>query len=1080
MGHMNNETHYRVILHGPSTWKGVTSVGNLDQQAPFIVAFDPQNNLVCMHQGTLELDDFVIDDITCSTQVLSLFFFETRNQATDAEHVLRKSLDRLQTLYDIFRNTSVLEILEQVLGTIHLPVEIVSRRMDLAIEGSDYSQSGGNSSLECDKSGSYNLRLAIFNRLVPVTPEMDIMEHVRQAVGKKNHLVNRVSMSFYQIPINRSTNDIQAPMSVGGPYVLRKSARSTPRNVTRGTTPSARAGKAVVDLYSKRGLINPPAQWAASTYDANVLVASSPVLNGALTSQKLEETIGELRSVSQEHYVVTEELGKTDNVPSARDGNTKAVHVHNDLEVNDDFNFADIRPPTSDRTNASGIANAVDIALKLFDTWNFDDYEVVNMPEPVIQIPRSSSRKVSINCDTERVKQLEEENKCLLESNDRHQREISLLRDQIDEVEHNLRNELNAVKLQHEIETSKLNETLREKENFITEITSARSSKESSDSLLPNMDDLRQQLNVVMSEKSDLLKQVQSIIEEKEALAKEVESFRSKLTDVKVMEKSIKQIKIEREGQMAVMRDCIAKQQQEKDQLSVELNKYRREHRKLTNALDTSRKIESTLRETVLRCEKDLARLSGKEKDLVASNSLISDLKREISKHERSAAELKEQLDKVVRDADLAKEELEAERRYSSQLKESLEESALNNDSLECDLKNLESVCDRLKREKSDSVDRALKDKLKSEALLREHELKCTGLSTQVSELDIKLNLAVAKYERTIEEYAGHSIKCCVDRGISQTRLVSSGRLRSGLINTILRCKAELARKRCQQKLMAKALQLPDDTTDKQIVSELLKRNSMQSITKHKVVNYEKLKAAYNKLKSENDEHVRQLSLKKQGCKNCTRRQDTLFEENRRLMSALSLERERLATLEIDAKQQIRSELSKTNEEKRLLYAKQCELRMQNQDLKEEIAVLRREVTMLHMGSADMNGKCSGNTSTYPSIDGNNLVVHKLSSMPNVFGDAKVFRDLPASRMSDSTFDDVRSIDYGRSIDSNKPASIDKGIIPGSPCAYKDTRASLYSRRATLERLRTRQLKHADTAEVCGDSTLKTRHPWIF
>ncbi|GFE52861.1 viral A-type inclusion protein, putative [Babesia ovis] len=1099
---MGAETRYRVIVHGPSSWKGVTRPVDAEMQTPFIVAFDPQNNMVAMHQGTMELRDLVVDDVTCSTQILSLFFFEKQDQAADAQGVLTKSLDRLQTLYDVFRSTGVLEVLEKAIGSVHLPLEVVARRIDLISDEHGCIKTNGNVPLASQAMGSYNIRLAVSQNLVPVTPEMDMMEYIKQAVGKKNHMVNRVSISFYPLPGNRTTTDVQIQGETGTPYVLRKSAMNTPRNVTRATTPSARAGKAIIDLYSKRGLINPPTHWSTTSYDENVIAAVSPVLKGAMTSHQLEQTIGELRSVSQEQYVAVEEFEKAEDLQrEVNDTGNIAVETDppdfaNGIPQDGRFDFADVAPPSSDRTTSSGIANAVDIAIKLFDTWNFDDYEVVNMPEPIIQIPRSSSKKVSMPSEDERVKKLEEENKGLSESNDRHLSEISRLRVRMEEIEQNLKSELNSVKLQNEIETAKLNETLKEREDYINEIISATSSRESEALLQSNrvIDDLKQQLKAVVEERNSLSMQVKSITEEREKLFKEIEAFESRLSDVNSLEDSIKQLKVERDGQIAVMRDCIAKQQKEKERLNAELHKYKREHKRLTTELEEVKQVEQRLMDDVKRYENDLSRMDGKDKELMSSNSRVMQLKDEINQLKQSKEELKQlyaeaevvrkelkhELDVAAGNIRKYEEELEVERNVSAQLRESLKDANTTLDVLEIELRKAKASEERLKSEKSDAVDKVLKEKLKNETLIRDNEMRNSSLASQVSELSIKLDASVHEYERIKDEYAVHYIKCCVDRNVLRNNLASSNRLRTKLVNTILRSKAELARKRWQLRLIAKTLQLDDDVTDRQIVSELVKRKGLQTVTRQNNTNHEKLKAAYNRLKAEKDELVLQMETKQSGCKTCARRNDNILEENKRLVSALTLERERLASIEIDAKQQIRNELTKSNEEKRVLYAKQCELRMENQDLKEEIAVLKRQVTVLQMGSID-NGHPNSKTSINSSTDGANLVVHKLSNMPNVFGNADVVRTPMKSRMSDTTFAGDMSIEYVPSIDFAKQRTLDRSVIPGSPCAYKDTKASLYSRRATLERIRARQVKESHPFnDLAVGNTIKHKHPWMF
>ncbi|CDR96446.1 hypothetical protein, conserved [Babesia bigemina] len=1098
-GRMGHNHRYRVILHGPSVWKGVVRPPDADQQAPFIVAFEPQNDLVAMQQGTLELNDFIIDEVTCTTQIFSIFFFEMQEQAVNAQQALSRSLDRLQTVYDIFQNTRVIEALEQALGSVHVPLEVVVSRVDLT------GDEAGNGSLNADKE-SYTIRMAVSQGLSTVTPETNLLDVARQAISRKGALLNRVSISFYELPANRATSVAQTPAHVGLSGIVGKSAKSTPRNITRGTTPCARIGKAVVDLYSKRGLINPPTPWLMAPYNENVLVAASPVLKATVASQQLEELLQQsdegLRSISQDQYVHEAEL-KNLNLPTETNNDAEGIAVEQvSLEINgglenQGFDFDDVRPPSSDRTNASGIANAVDEALQLFDRWNFDDFEVFNVPEPVIQIPKSSSRKVSIGVDDERVKQLEDENKELHETNTNHLQEIAYLRDQVDELELDLRRQVDTVKLQHEIETTKLKEALKDRERVISEMNSARSSTDAGLTLesAREIQTLNEEIDSVTEEKQRLLKQVKLMTEERNKMAEELDSLKIRMSEVTKMENAIKQIQDEKEGHIAIMRDCIGKLRKEKEGLASDLDKHRRENTKLVRELKHAKFVEDQLKETLKKFEGDVAHLNDTEYELKASRAALKERDAEIktlkldmerlngerTEAERTLNDLKKRFAEITETVKNVEEELFAERKISLEQKETIKNLEANKCALEVEIKDGETMREKLKQDKSEAVGRYLKEKIKHDGLLREHELKCNRLSGEVKELSTKLNLVVHQHDQMRIKYASHIIKSSITSGIAERKMESNEKATIGLVKTVLKFKAELARKRCQLRLMAKALQMPTDTTDKDILTELRKPRTLDSLTQQKLKNYEKLKTVHSKLKTEKDELAKLLEVKTSGYNKYVRRHDQLHEENRRLNTLLASERERLSAMQMEAKRQIRDEVIKVNEDKRLLHAKQCELMMENQILKQENAMLKQRVA-LQLDSSGIDRSESVKSYRYESLDGNKLVIKKLSNMTNVLSSGGVKHGGIRCRISDTTFEDDLSVDYTESIDLDRQRTIEKPYIAGSPCAYKDTKASLYSRKATLEKLRTKQQPKEDyRAEgIYGGSGIKNRHPWVF
>lgn len=1068
---------------------------DVDQQPPFIVAFEPQSDLLVVRQGTVELNELTIDDVTCGSQILSIFFYYSRGQAFEAQHALSRSLNELQTVYDVFRSTRVLEILEQAIGSAHIPLEIVANRMDIGDDKPETSKIEGELSIAHEGIESYSIRMAVSQGLNTVTPETDLIGNLRDAVTKKGSNVNRISLNFYKLTNTKIISAVQTPANVTTPYILRRSGKSTPRNVTRATTPCARAGKAVVDLYSKRGLINPPTSWTAGPQYKNVLVAASPVLKAAVSSQELaealEQSMENLRSVSQDHYVAADGLQKQESLEVEEvQQEVKEIllpsHVDDTQDV-EDFNFANAMQQSSDRTHDSGVSNAVDLALKLFDMWKFNDFEVVNIPEPTIQIPKSSARRISIVSDHNNG------HEDLGEGNDIQ--EVPQLETKTSAIETKLREELNAVKLQHERETSKLNEALREKDEIIANIVCANDSERVEESRIM-VKELNKQLDSVVMEKDELLKQVQAIKEEKDNICKELELLKGKDSEAMDLEKTINQLKTDQEDQMIVMRRCISKLQKEKGEISNDLNKYKHEQRKLIFELDNAKNLEKQLKDSISKYEHTAVHVTSMEDELKMSKSTIAKLEesimhtklreeqlvKELTEAKIEKEDLRSSLERATLHANSMQEELEAEHVKTLQLNQRIKDIEATNVDLENKIDNVMAREDKLKHDKSQVADKYLKEKLKHDTLINDHEMRCKKLSNHVKELNIKLDMVVHKYDRLSEKYALDKVKASLKIHGLEKQINYSKQLNGNLINTVLRSKAELARKRCNLRAMAHALHLSENATEKQIVSELMKPKVLDPVIKQKLTNYERLKASYTKLKAENDEQAKVLEMKTNCYKKYVQRHDSLQDENRRLSTTLAQERDRLVAMEVVAKKQVKTELAKTNEEKRMLYAKQCELMMQNEGLKQENDGLKQRLAMSQINSIESKGSDkSGRLSNYSSIDANNLVMDKLNKMRTVFYNSDVKGSSLKCRISDTTIEDDASVRYSRSIDLEEHKSIEKSVPPTSPCAYRDTKASLYSRRATWEKIRTRQLRNDERLEsLFGANTYKQKPPWVY
>lgn len=1093
---MKPPMRYRGILHGPVFWKGATRAADADRQPPFIVAFEPQNHLLVVKQGTVELDDLTIEDETCESQILSVFFFDTYDQALEAKQVLAKSLDRLQTIYDIFMSTRVLEILEQVLGCTYIPLEIVARRMDFTADKRDDTQRKAASPVS-ETAEPYSIRIAAVQGLMPVTPGVDFIQYIRDAVVKKGSDVNRVSVTFY---ISKTVSAVQTPAAVCTPYLMGMSGRSTPINVTRGNTPSARLGKAVMDLYIKRGVIGQSGSMPQQPCRSSIIDAS-PVLKALLSSKEMEEELNNsiegLRTVSQDVYVSSRVKPSEEVFPVDADIQGVIISELNeniDAEEANGFVFAEYVPPSSERTNISAVEMAVDEALNFFEKWDHEKSDMFASPEPVNRTLELQGVNDFVSGECNELQEPEGEHVESPKDGSENMNEVSPL---MLEMEEEQRREYNVAVTPPRMGTAMLNIVLGEKECIVPEVPPPMSVEECDvlTEVTPEVKELNKQLDAVVLEKEELHKEVLSLREERETMLQKVKAANLKIAEMHNREEVLHEIKMDYEDKLKVMDACITHLQQQNNQLVSDIEEQRRQQELLELAARDHTDVTQKENEDICKICDGGGLLAEKDDELRIAGERIKGLEAEVSESKRKEKklsiqhkevqdlnlELKQQLEVVIELNDKLKDELDSERGRRSQLEERFTSLEFAKTKLEQKLNDLRSREEILEIDKSDAVDKYLKEKSRCDSLVKEYEHKISIFCGQVKALNVQHDKMEMKYATLQEEYASQKLKACLGKGKLMRKITSSNHLNGRLIDTVLKSKAELARIRCQIRTVANALQLPDNATTRHIISKLKKPKSLDPEVEQKINDYEKLKVSYTKLKSKISEQEKLLELRNSSYRKSVERQESLQEENKRLVMALSQERNKCITLESVTKKQVRDELTKANEEKRMLYAKQCELTMQNEGLKKKIDALNQQLTMLRMESIDIEGRDkSAFVPKYGSIDANNLVMEKLNKMRTVF-DKGDRTDLPFGMASQTTFDDGLSMDSGRNSNIRKQKTADRIIIPSSPCAYKDTKASLYSRRATLEKLRTRQIKSEDRFEgIYGSATMKQKQPWVF
>ncbi|EKX73421.1 conserved hypothetical protein [Theileria equi strain WA] len=261
---MSQRVLYRAILHGPMTWKTSHSGGQVCDEAPYLVAFEPMGSVVVLAQGTMVLPQlFIYGTKGEERQVLSVFVFAKATVAKEFVSALYKAIDRRFKLLDILQSPPLLELVKKSLSSFHLPLEIVLRKIDYSLARRSHSlrkdtastKFGGPLS-EHNTTGiidSYNLRVGLGEGIPSIKDLTELNQHVLKCLDRKGANVNRLSLSFYKLGTLGSgdTSAINMPHRLGcmtpGPlmqtpsvYQVPNGTKSlfgdVPRNVARSIT----------------------------------------------------------------------------------------------------------------------------------------------------------------------------------------------------------------------------------------------------------------------------------------------------------------------------------------------------------------------------------------------------------------------------------------------------------------------------------------------------------------------------------------------------------------------------------------------------------------------------------------------------------------------------------------------------------------------------------------------------------------------------------------------------------------------------------------------------------------------------
>ncbi|UKJ88715.2 hypothetical protein MACJ_001959 [Theileria orientalis] len=125
-----NKFSYRVIVHGPMSWKTSQQMLDTISGTPYLVIFEPVSSTVIVSQGTLLIPHIPVYMNKINSQILSVFVF---NDASLAKHLVSELYnysDKNINTFDIYKNEKVVSLLSKSLSSFHLPLEVVVKRVD--------------------------------------------------------------------------------------------------------------------------------------------------------------------------------------------------------------------------------------------------------------------------------------------------------------------------------------------------------------------------------------------------------------------------------------------------------------------------------------------------------------------------------------------------------------------------------------------------------------------------------------------------------------------------------------------------------------------------------------------------------------------------------------------------------------------------------------------------------------------------------------------------------------------------------------------------------------------------------------
>ncbi|BAM40970.1 conserved hypothetical protein [Theileria orientalis strain Shintoku] len=240
-----NKLSYRVILHGPMSWKTSQHLPDSINGTPYLVIFEPVSSMVIVSQGTLLIPHIPVYMNKINSQILSVFVFNDASLAKQLVSELYNYSDKNINTFDIYKNEKVVSLLSKSLSSFHLPLEVVVKRVDYSSvnrqstavsntfsnlnqrfgvdptsnmnmrisntvtnnilnynfdsENKMYKDEPKSVKNSYDNLDSYNLRVGLEEGFYMVTTSTDLMKKLFQCLERKGPRVNRLSLNFYKI-----------------------------------------------------------------------------------------------------------------------------------------------------------------------------------------------------------------------------------------------------------------------------------------------------------------------------------------------------------------------------------------------------------------------------------------------------------------------------------------------------------------------------------------------------------------------------------------------------------------------------------------------------------------------------------------------------------------------------------------------------------------------------------------------------------------------------------------------------------------------------------------------------------------
>ncbi|UKK01105.2 hypothetical protein MACK_001918 [Theileria orientalis] len=148
-----NKLSYRVILHGPMSWKASQQRPESISGTPYLVIFEPVSSMVIVSQGTLLIPHIPVYMNKLNSQILSVFVFNDASLAKQLVSELYNYSDKNINTFDIYKNEKVVTILTKSLSSFHLPLEVVVKKVDYNNVNRQYSAVSNTFSIPSFRTG---------------------------------------------------------------------------------------------------------------------------------------------------------------------------------------------------------------------------------------------------------------------------------------------------------------------------------------------------------------------------------------------------------------------------------------------------------------------------------------------------------------------------------------------------------------------------------------------------------------------------------------------------------------------------------------------------------------------------------------------------------------------------------------------------------------------------------------------------------------------------------------------------------------------------------------------------------------